>query len=368
MLLVCTPAWCQPQLVVSGLQGPSKIILTPRGNLLVSESSMEVNSARISLVTRAGARNSLFEGLPSGVEVTLAGGSGPTGLAIRGRTLYFALGGGDAERRGQAPGTSVHNPAGASSALFASVIEARFDQDIDSVTGKFIMTTQHQQVLADGGEAIISDGSGSTARLVVLARFPISEPAPNVVYRFSNPWGMALSQDGRVLYVNDASSNTVIRIDTSSGRWRRIARFPPTPNPGPVGPPFQDAVPTSVRLYGDQLLVSFLSGFPFIPGNARVQALNPDSGTIEPFINGLTSATDVLWRETTSGPQFFVLEFSTNQSASPAPPGRLLQLDATGTKVLAAPLITPVNMAYDEATKELFILELRGQIHRLALN
>jgi hypothetical protein len=36
--------------------------------------------------------------------------------------------------------------------------------------------------------------------------------------------------------------------------------------------------------------------------------------------------------------------------------------------VAAAPLITPVSLSYDAATKDLFILELRGQILRLALD
>jgi hypothetical protein len=36
--------------------------------------------------------------------------------------------------------------------------------------------------------------------------------------------------------------------------------------------------------------------------------------------------------------------------------------------VAAAPLITPVSMAYDAATKDLFILELRGQILQLGLD
>ena len=369
ILIVVAPAWCQPEVVATGLQGPNKVVLTPRGNLLISETSTATDSGRISFVTRGGARRSLFEGLPSGTDSTLTGGSGPTGLAVRERTLYFALGVGDTERRGQTPGTAVYNPAGYSSPLFCSVIEVKFDQDLDSITGTFTISADHRQTLADGGEATISDGSGSTARASVLARFPYAEPSPNTILRFSNPWGLALTPDGKSLYVNDASANVIVRVDTATGRWKRVVRFPQVPNPTPVGPPVVDPVPTSVRIYGNQLLVSFLSGFPFVPGNTRVQAVNPDAGTVEPFINGLTSATDVLWRETAAhGSQFYVLEFSLNQSANPAPPGRLTQFDATGSKVLATPLITPVSMAYDEATQDLFILELRGQLLKLHLD
>jgi hypothetical protein len=358
---------CQPQVVVTGLQTPHKIILTPQGNLLVSEPSMSANSGRISLVTRGGARSSLFEGLPSGTDVTLANASGPTAMALRERTLYIALGAGDIERRGTTPGTSVHNPAGASSPLFASILEVRFSADIDSVSGPFRMTAQHQQTLTDGGEVQIEDASGGRARISLLARFPISEPAPNLIYRFSNLWGLALSADGRNLFVLDASMNSVARVDTATGRWRRLMRFPQVSNPSPVGAPVIDPVPTSLRLYGEQILVSFLTGFPFVPGNARVLAVNPEGGS-EPFIFGLTSATDVLWRSRpNAGPQFFVLEFSQNQTAQPPAPGRLLRYDTPQPQVAAAGLITPVSMAYDEATQDLFILELRGQILRLHL-
>ena len=107
----------------------------------------------------------------------------------------------------------------------------------------------------------------------------------------------------------------------------------------------------------------------FAQGNARVVALNPKTGVSTPFINGVTSVTDVLWRERPNGAgQFFVLEFSANQSATPAPPGRLLRFDSPEPVVVAAGLITPVNMVLDPATQELFILELRGQILRLQLD
>jgi hypothetical protein len=180
---------------------------------------------------------------------------------------------------------------------------------------------------------------------------------------------MALTEDGATLWVTDASMNALVRVDTATGRWRRIARFPPLPNPTPVGPPVVDAVPTSVRIFGGQLLVSFLTGFPFVPGNARVLAINPETGATQPFIFWRTSVTDILWRPRPSGrPQFFVLEFSQNQSAQPPPPGRLLTYDGPEPQVLVPVLITPVSLAYDAATQDLFILELRGQILRLHLD
>lgn len=362
-------AWPQVEVLATGLQGASKIVLTPRGNFLVTETSMALNAGRVSFVSRGGSRRSLIEGLPSGVEVTLAGGSGPSALALNGRTLYVAMGGGDAERRGTAPGTSMHNPAGASSAIFATILEFRLSGDVDTLAGTFKLTPTQQTELADGASVDLDDGSGANAQVSILARFPISEPDRILIYRFSNPWGMVVADEGKALYVTDASQNSLARVDTATGRWQRIVRFGPVANPTPVGAPMIDAVPTSVRVYGEELLVSFLTGFPFAPGNARVVALNPKTGTTTPFINQLTSATDVLWWTRPNGrPQFFVLEFSANQSATPAPPGRLLRYDSPEPVVAAAGLITPVNMVLDEATQELFILELRGQILRLKLD
>lgn len=366
-LFLALPAWCQAQTLITGLQGPQKLILTPRGNFLVTETSMSPNSGRLSFVSRAGVRRSLIEGLPSGTEVTLAGGSGPSAMALRDRTLYLSIGPGDSERAGATPGTSTLNPQGASSPIFSSLLEIRFSADIDIIGGTFLMTAQHQQALNDGAEVELAD-AGTTARISLLTRFPMAEPHPVAIYKFSNPWGLALSEDGRTLYLTDASQNCLLRIDTATGRWRRLARFGPLPNPGPAGPPMLDAVPTSVRIYGESLLVSFLSGFPFARGSARVLNLNQEAGAADPFIFNLTSVTDVLVRPKPGGrPQFFVLEFSTNQSANPAPPGRLLRFD-TPQPEIAGTFITPVSMVFDEATSELFILELRGQIQRLKID
>jgi hypothetical protein len=367
LIALSTVAWCQLEVVATGLQAPQKIVLTQSGNLLVSETSMQPNVGRLSFVTPAGARRTFLEGLPSGTEV-VGGPAGPTAMALRGRTLYLAIGGGDSERRGEAPGTSIHNPQGRSSALFASILRIRFDGDPDSVTGTFRLTLDHQQVLRDGGEVRLEDGAGAAATMDVLTRLPTSEPDPVTIYRFSNPWGLALSEDGSILWTVDSSTNALLRIDAATGRWQRIVRFPPLRNPGTVGPPMIDIVPTNVRLYENQLLVSFLTGFPFIAGMARVSAIDPDQRTAQPFMTGLTSVVDVLWRD--MGParaQFFVLEFSTNQSAQPPAPGRLLRFDTPVGQVVASDLRSPVNMALDPASNTLYVLELSGRILRLRL-
>lgn len=353
--------WGQTEVVATGLQGPQKLVLTPRGNFLVSETSLQPNSGRVSFVSRAGTRRSLLEGLPSGTDVVGAG-SGPTAMALRERTLYLAIGAGDAERRGEA-GASIHNPEGISSPILASVLSIRFSPDVDSLAGTFTLTPAQQIALSDGETVELEDGAGGRAAVAVLADFENSAMDPVTTYRFSNPWGLALSGDGATLWMTDGSQNSLLKIDTATGRWRRVMRFPALRNAGAIGPPMVDAVPTSVRVYGEELLVSFLTGFPFTPGYARVDAVNPATRSVSPFIYSLTSATDVLCRARPGGAaQCWVLEFSTNQSAAQPPPGRLLRYDSPQPQVAAGDLRAPVSLAFDESTQELFILELSGRL------
>ncbi len=354
----------QAEVVITGLQGPQKIIITPRGNFLVTETSIQTNSGRVSFVSRAGVRRSLFEGMPSGAEVT-GGSGGPTALALRERTLYIAMGGGDTERR-PPTGATIHNPAGASSPIFCSILEVRFSADVDTLAGTFRFTPALQQSLADGESVDLDDGAGSRARVSLLVDFPDSVPE-GAGYRFGNPWGLALTPDGNTLWVTDGSMNTLNRVNTATGRWQRQVRFPQLPNVGPFGPPMIDAVPTSLRLYGDQILVSFLTGVPFTSGYARVLAVNPETKVMEPFIFNLTSAVDVFWRDRPGQrPQFFALEFSVAQLATPPGPGRLLRYDSPAPQVVLNDLRAPVSLAFDPATEDLFILELSGRILKVS--
>lgn len=369
LLFLAVPLAAQAQRVVAtGLRTPHKLVLTPGGNFLVSEPTTEINSGRVSFVSRSGVRRSLFEGLPGGVD-DVGGPAGPSAMALRGRTFYLAFGGGDAGRMGPEPGRPIHNPEGLSSPIWSSVLKIEFNLDVDAVGGTFVITPALQQTLANGYAVDVEDGAGGSARVLSLADIPNSIPDPVTIYRFANPWGLALSDDGETLFLTDASFNALLRIDTTTGRMQRTASFPPLPNVAPIGPPFVDSVPTSVRTYGNSLLISFLTGFPFARGYARVLEVNPVSGETTPFIFGLTSAVDVAWRPRSGQrPQFFALEFSQNQIAQPRVPGRLLRYDSPAPTVMSDTLVTPVSMAIDEAANSVFVLELAtGRILELEL-
>jgi len=47
-------------------------------------------------------------------------------------------------------------------------------------------------------------------------------------------------------------------------------------------------VPDSIHFFGKDLLVTYLTGFPFGPGAARVQLVDSTTGANQPFITGLT--------------------------------------------------------------------------------
>ncbi len=350
----------EPEVIASGLQAPQKLALTARG-FLVSETSTQPNSGRISYLNRAGTRRSLLEALPSGTEVA-GGGSGPAALALGSpRTLYFTIGGGDSERR-NAQGAGVPNPEGISSPIYSSVLEASFNMDIDNLGGTFRMTEAAQRTLSEGWPVELSDGIGGVVTLSVLADMPDSV-REGIGYRFSNPWGLALSNDGRILWMTDGSMNALYRIELPSGRIRRVFSFPAQRNPAPIGPPMVDAVPTSVRVYGEELLVSVLSGFPFNRGQAQVYVVQPGARTANQFIGDLSSAVDIAWRERPGQrTQFWAIEFSTNQLATPPGPGRLLRYDTADPVVVNDQLRAPVSMAIDEAAGRLYVLELSGRL------
>lgn len=356
------------QTIATGLRTPQKLVLTPRGNFLVTEPSTAINSGRVSLVGRGGNFRSFIDGLPSGTDVT-GGSSGPTALALRDRVLYLAFGTGDTERPGAAPGTSEFNLTGYSSTLFSSILVFRFSADIDNIGGTFLFSEANLTSLEDGFEVTVSDGQGASVQVSVLANFPDASPHPASIYKFSNPWGLALSPNGSALYVSDASGNSLLKVDTATGKWQRITKFPAFSNPTPIGPPFVDFVPTSVRFYGNDLLVSNLTGFPFLSGAAKVQYISAATGVATPFINGLTSATDVLILDNGPGqrPTFFTLEFSLAQIATPPGPGRLLRFNTADSVVLSSTLVAPVSMVIDTTTKSLFVLSLTGTIQEFKI-
>lgn len=119
---------------------------------------------------------------------------------------------------------------------------------------------------------------------------------PDGLIKETHPYGLTAGPDG-TLYVADAGANTLIKVDPESGEVTLLATFDglpsPLPNPARDGAKEADPVPTAVVLGDDgTMYVSFLSGFPFTPGSAKVVAVAED-GSVTDYAADLTMLTDL---------------------------------------------------------------------------
>ena len=126
-----------------------------------------------------------------------------------------------------------------------------------------------------------------------------------------------------------------------------------------------DAVATSIFVRADgTFLVTILGGFPFAAGSSKVYSVDPSTGAFTPYIEGLTSATNVV----EVGGATYVLEVSTDLLAGA--PGQLLRFDTPGATpvVVAGGLIGPTGLIYEPTRNELIVSEtFTGLIKRIAL-
>jgi hypothetical protein len=347
----------------AGLSKPTKIMLSSQGNLLVTETLGPPNSGRVSIVDRGGSRRTLIDGLPSGISPE--GPSGPTGLDMRDRTLFVAIGEGDGIVAGPIPGTQLANP-NPLSPLVSSVLAIDFSENVEMTTQGYSLSMADQLTMASGGVVTLSNGSGNTITVKLLADFPNFVPNPipplptNV--RNSNPFAVVVG--GNDLFVVNAGLNLVAKVNIATGSWQTLTTFPPRPNPLPFGPPVIDAVPDGIRFVDGRLLVTLLTGFPFVPGLSEVRRVDVNTGVNSAYIGGRSSAIDVLGG---SSRQHYVLEFSTNFLAGA--PGQLLLFQSPGLAptVVAGGLISPTGMARDAVSGDIYITEtFTGRIIRVA--
>jgi hypothetical protein len=125
-------------------------------------------------------------------------------------------------------------------------------------------------------------------------------------------------------------------------------------------------VPDSIHLYGNRLLVTYLTGFPFASGLAEVRSVSLADGSQETFVDGLTTAIDVLPVPVAGDHDvFYILEFSANFLGQPAAPGRLKlyqtspdELGGSQTITLLDNIVSPTSMARDNDTGDLFITQI----------
>ena len=362
-------AQCPGTPLTGGLLRPTKIIQSPLGNLFVAEAGTTTpNSGRVSIVGLDGSRRTLLEGLPSGIN-EVGDPSGTQGLYLVGRTLYVLNGEGNATLPGPIPGTEIANP-NPNSPIISSILAVHLSAAAEKNTNGFVLSLADQQALANGEKLTLSNGGGDKITVELVADFPnyVPNPLPTLPQnvRHSNPFGIVVI--GNNIYVNDAGRNAVLKVDQPSGDVSVLATFPTIPNPTTIGGPVIEAVPTSIREYKGDLLVTLLRGFPFVPGTAGVFLVDRQSGTVTPFISGLTSAVDVLPVKDKSTYSFLTLEIS--QSLLANAPGRLQRFTSpAGPGVpISTCLIGPSSMVLDEKTGILYVTEIfTGRIIQIQL-
>lgn len=95
------------------------------------------------------------------------------------------------------------------------------------------------------------------------------------------------------IYLADAGANSIFKWDKNTGAISTVKTLDRTPNPFPFGPPMVDPVPTKVLLKPDSTFyVCQLTGFPFVPGSAKVYNLTA-GGNLTVHAEGFTCLTDM---------------------------------------------------------------------------
>lgn len=167
----------------------------------------------------------------------------------------------------------------------------------------------------------------------------------------SHPYGIAAGPDGW-LYVADAGSNTLLRVDPMSGDIETVAAFTEGfpggfPNPARNGEVEADPVPTGI-VFDDMGngYVSFLSGAPFIPGSTKVVMITPD-GEMSDYATGLTTLTDL-----TMGPDgnLYAVQFGIFGEQGPDPAtGAIVRVkEGEASEVVVNGLPFPTSIDFDD--------------------
>jgi hypothetical protein len=363
------------EVVASGLRSPIGSAFTNQGNLVVSETGITnvPASGRVSIVSPDGGRRTLLDGLPQGTNAAGGDASGPNSLAMRGRTIYVAIGQGDTVIPGP-PGSTIPNP-NVSSPLFSSVLAIHLSAAAERSTAGFTLSAQDQMTLAGGGKVRLSNGKGDKLQVDLVVNFPdyLSEPnaanAGNV--RNSNPFGVLLVDD--YMYVTNGGLNRLYKVNLDTGSYSELAVFSPIANTSGGGPPFVEAVPTGLAYSNGQVLVSLFSGGPFIPGLSRVKTVDPVTGAQSDFLTGLRTSIQSLPIVAGGDTDYLTLQ----NNFAPAPPWpatgasvrRFEEAGSSSVVVNGCMLYRPTSMSIEPKTGTLYATELlKGTVVKVPLN
>lgn len=166
-------------------------------------------------------------------------------------------------------------------------------------------------------------------------------PSPNNPDKDSHPYNLTKGPDGN-LYITDAGANAIVKR-TGVNQYQILAEIPNFSNPTPVGGPIVQSVPTSIMWDGHNFLVTTLTGFPFIAGQATIYQVS-ESGNVSVYQNGFTMLVDQAAGIYSA--HIVVQHASSFDPASGFVPnsGSLVLADGSTSKVVADGLNQPVGI------------------------
>jgi len=178
-----------------------------------------------------------------------------------------------------------------------------------------------------------------------------SSQNPDGTLKDTHPYGLTAGPDGK-LWVADAGANDLLTVDPTTGQVKLVAVFKglpsPLPNPNRGGAQESDPVPTRVAFdKAGNIYVSFLSGFPFLPGSAKVVKVTPD-GQVSDYATGLTMITDLR-----TGPDgnLYAVQIGQFTEQGPVPnSGNLIRVkEGNASEVVASGLSFPTSIDFNAA-------------------
>ena len=273
----------------TGLTAPLGLDIDAKGQLWVTEVGTGNNDGQVSMITPSGAKHVVYEGFPSAI--------GPEGLEglnhflLKNGWLYI-----------------LH----VNGLLYKANISAYKPGDVPK--------------------------QASTLPTEDISAF-VYDYDFGVALDHSNPYNLTEGPKGD-LFITDAGANAVIRRN-AAGQLSVFATFPDLKNTTVIGPPFIDAVPTSITYVKQKFYVTTLTGFPFPTGQARVYNVDL-AGNVSLYQDGFTTITDmaldpaenpVLVEHAQFGPQGFMRNT-----------GRIVVATATGPSTMIAGLNQPTDI------------------------
>jgi glucose/arabinose dehydrogenase len=189
------------------------------------------------------------------------------------------------------------------------------------------------------GHVLTFTNAGTTATLADISAYEAgNNPAGGPLD--SNPYHITAAPGGGLI-ATDAGANALYTI-SAAGEVALAATFPGRPIGPPV--PVSDSVPTGVAVAPDgTIYIAELTGFPFVPGAARIYSLAPGSDVPAIFATGLTNLTDLtLGADGT----LYALEYDQDGILGPNVGGAIVRISSTGERetVYNTGLINPTGL------------------------